>query len=90
MLYMIVERFRVSDPLPVFRRPRDHGRLMPDGLRCVQSWVAEDRGRCFQIVECDDRALLAQWMACWEDLVDFEVVPVVTSAEATAAIASRL
>jgi hypothetical protein len=90
MLYMIVEDFRDGDPLPVYRRFRDQGRLAPEGLRYVASWVTEDFRRCFQVMECDDPQLLARWMARWEDLVDFEVVPVVTSAEAAAAIAPRL
>ena len=90
MLYMIVEHFRDGDPLPVYRRFRDQGRQMPEGLRYVASWVTEDFGRCFQIMECEDRALLGQWTARWEDLMDFEVIPVVTSAEAVAAITPRV
>jgi hypothetical protein len=90
VLYMIVERFRDGDARPVYRRFRDQGRLAPEGLRYVASWVSEDFGRCFQVMECDQPALLAQWIACWEDLVDFEVVPVRTSADAAATIAPRL
>jgi hypothetical protein len=90
MLYMIVEHFREGDPLPVYRRFRDQGRLAPDGLRYVASWVTADLRRCFQIMECDDRALIATWMARWEDLVEFDVIPVVTSAEAVAAVGPRL
>ena len=90
MLYMIVERFRDGDARPVYRRFRDQGRLAPEGLRYVASWVSEDFGRCFQVMECDAPALLAQWIARWEDLADFEVVPVRTSADAVAAIAPRL
>jgi len=87
---MVVEDFRNGDPLPVYRRFRDQGRMAPAGLRYVASWVTSDLRRCFQIMECDDRALLEQWMARWEDLVEFEVIPVVTSAEAAAAVAPRL
>lgn len=90
MLYMIVEHFRGGDALPVYRRFRDQGRLAPEGLRYVASWVANDFRRCFQIMECEDPDLLAEWMARWEDLIDFEVIPVVTSAEAAAAVAPRL
>ena len=90
MLYMVVEHFRHGDALPVYRRVRDQGRLAPEGLRYVASWVTEDLRRCFQIMECDDSSLLAQWMARWEDLVEFELIPVVTSAEAAAAVAPRL
>jgi len=90
MLYMVVEDFRNGDALPVYRRFRDEGRLTPEGLGYVASWVTEDFRRCFEIMECDDVSLLAQWTARWEDLVEFEVTPVVTSAEAVAAVAPRL
>lgn len=90
MLYMIIEHFRDGDARPVYRRFRDRGRLAPDGLRYVASWVTEDFRRCYQVMECDDPALLRQWMAQWQDLVDFEVVPVRTSAAAADAIAPQL
>ena len=82
MLYMIIESFHNGDPLPVYRRFRDRGRLAPEGLQYVSSWVTAKRDRCYQVMECDDRALLDQWMAQWVDLTDFEVIPVMTSAEA--------
>ncbi len=90
MLYMIVEHFRNGDPLPVYRRFRDQGRLAPDGLRYVSSWVTEDFLRRFQVMECEDRKLLDGWIAGWEDLVVFEVIPVMTSADAAAALSPRL
>lgn len=90
MLFMIIEHFRDGDARPVYRRFRDHGRLAPEGLRYLASWVTEDFRRCYQVMECDDPALLHQWMAQWQDLVDFEVVPVRTSAAAADAIAPRL
>lgn len=90
MLYVIVERFRNGDAVPVYRRFRDKGRLAPDGLRYVASWVTADMTRCYQVMECDDAALLSQWTDQWKDIVDFEVVPVMTSAEAVASIAPRL
>ena len=65
MLYMIVETFRDGDALPVYRRFRDQGRMAPDGVKYVASWVTEDLRRCFQVMECDDRSLLEQWMARW-------------------------
>ena len=89
MLYMIVEHFK-GDPVPVYRRFRDRGRLAPDGLHYVNSWVTGDLQRCYQLVECDDRRLLEAWMDQWRDLVDFEVAPVVSSAEATSTIGPRL
>ena len=89
MLYLIIETFRGGDPVPVYRRFRDRGRLAPEGLRYVASWVTEDFRRCFQIMECDERELLSQWTSRWEDLVEFEILPVMTSADAAAAIAPR-
>ena len=90
MLFMIVERFKDGDPLPVYRRFRDRGRLAPPGLDYLGSWVSSDLTTCFQVMEAPERALLDQWIAQWEDLVDFEVVPVMTSAEAVAAVTPRL
>ena len=90
MLYMVVEDFRNGDALPVYRRFRDESRLTPMGLRYVASWVTEDLYRGFRNMECDDASLLAQWTARWEHLVQFEAIPVVTSAEAMAAVAPRL
>jgi hypothetical protein len=88
--YLVVERFRNGDAVPVYRRFRAQGRLAPEGLRYVASWVAEDFKTCWQVMEADDPALLGTWMEKWRDLVDFEVVPVRTSADAAAAIAPRL
>jgi hypothetical protein len=89
MLYMVLEHFK-GDPVPVYRRFRDQGRLAPEGLRYVASWVTQDLQRCFQIVECEDPDLLQEWIDRWKDLVDFEVTPIMTSAEAVAAIEPRL
>lgn len=90
MLFMIVENFRDGDARPVYRRFRERGRLAPDGLRYVASWVTDDLRRCFQVMECDDRGLLDQWLDHWSDIVDFEVIPVMTSAAALEAITPRL
>jgi hypothetical protein len=90
MLYMIVETFRDGDALPVYRRFRDQGRMAPDGLKYVASWVTEELRRCLQIMECDDPALIAEWMARWEDVTDFDVIPVITSEQAAAVVAPRL
>jgi len=90
MLFMIIEHFRNDDARPVYERFRARGRLAPDGLRYVNSWVTPDITRCYQVMECEDRALLDQWMSRWDDLVAFEVVPVMTSPDAVAAIAPRL
>lgn len=90
MLYMIIERFRDGDPIPVYRRLRDRGRMAPEGLRYVSSWVAQDLASCFQLMETADPDLLAGWMESWKDVADFEVVPVVTSVEAQATVGPRL
>ena len=86
MLYMIIENFRSGDPAPVYARFRAQGRLAPEGLRYVSSWVTEDIRRCYQVMQCDDRALLDAWIMAWSDLVDFEVHPVITSADAAARV----
>ncbi len=90
MLFMIVEHYRDGDALPVYRRFRDHGRLAPGGLTYIASWVDEPMSRCFQVMEAADRTLVDEWIAHWSDLVDFEVIPVMTSAEAAAKVAPRL
>jgi hypothetical protein len=90
MLYMILERFRNGDPVPVYRRFRDQGRRLPEGLGYVDSWVTVDMTMCYQLMECEDRAILEQWIVGGSDLVDFEVVPVITSAEAVQRVAPRL
>lgn len=82
MLYMVIEHFKNKDPVPVYRRFRDRGRMVPEGLVYLSSWVDQKLERCYQLMETHDRALLDEWMASWSDLVDFEVHPVVTSKEA--------
>jgi len=88
MLFLVIESFRGGDPRPVYARFAERGRLAPDGLAYVASWVTDDLARCYQVMECDDRALLDEWMANWSDIVDFEVLPVMTSAQAAAAVAA--
>jgi hypothetical protein len=90
MLFMVIEHFRNGDPVPVYRRFRDSGRLMPDGIEYHGSWVTEDLRHCYQVMACDDRALLDEWMANWSDVNEFEVIPVITSAEAQRRLAPRL
>ena len=84
MLYMIIEHFR-EGPEPVYRRFREKGRMAPEGLRYVSSWVTTDLQHCYQVMECENPALIPQWTKHWEDLVDFEIIPIVTSAEAAGA-----
>lgn len=90
MQYLVIERFRNRDPIPIYRRLRDLGRLMPDGLTYVASWIVDDLSHCYQVMETADRALLDQWMAQWADLMAFEVFPVLSSAEVQVRLAPRL
>ena len=84
MLFMVIERFRDHDATAVYRRFQEKGRMLPDGLKYVDSWVELNRNRCFQLMECDDVQLFQQWIAHWNDLVDFEIVAVHKSKEAAA------
>jgi len=88
VLFMIVEHFKGGDAKPVYERFRERGRLAPEGLRYITSWVTSDLTRCYQVMECEDRALLDEWIAGWKDLIDFEVHPVVTSREAADRVTS--
>ena len=81
-LYMIIERYRNKDPKPIYQRFRERGRMAPDGLAYVSSWVTHDLATCYQVMETADRKLLDEWMSNWKDIVDFEVHPVLTSKEA--------
>lgn len=90
MLYMIIERFKNGDPVPVYRKFRDRGRQAPEGLTYVSSWITTDLTTCYQVMECGDRALLDQWTARWDDVTDFEIIPVITSAEAVQRVSPRL
>jgi hypothetical protein len=85
MLYMVVERF-IQGPAPVYKRAAEQGRLLPDGLDYVDSWVDERLDRCFQLMRTDDPSLFGDWTARWSDLAEFEVVPVIGSAEAAARV----
>ncbi len=80
MLYVVIERYR--DPAAVYHRLREKGRGFPEGLRCLHSWVTPEVERCYQVMECEERALLDGWLASWADLVQFEIVPVISSDEA--------
>jgi hypothetical protein len=90
MLFMVIEYFRPGRALDVYRHFRDRGRMAPTDVRCVSSWVDLDFRRCFQVMEADSEARLREWTMNWDDLTDFEIIPVRTSAEAAAAIAPEL
>jgi Protein of unknown function (DUF3303) len=82
MLFMIIERFKDNDMLPIYKRMRDRGRMIPHGLKYIDSWVEPNFSRCFQLMECDDLRLLEQWMLNWRGSgISFEIVPVLTSKE---------
>jgi hypothetical protein len=84
MLFMVIERFK--DAKAVYRRLREKGRMLPEGLKYVGSWVEADYNRCFQLMECDDASLFQEWVIQLQDLVDFEIVPVIESKQAAKAI----
>lgn len=88
MLFMVIEKFKNQDAKAVYKRFQEQGRMMPDGLKYIDSWVEANFNRCFQLMECDDPLLFQQWIANWQDLMEFEIVPVVPSAETKKSITS--
>jgi hypothetical protein len=90
MMFMVIEDFRGRDRKAIYRRFRERGRLMPDGLRFVSSHVAADMSRCFQLMEADDVTLFQRWVAEWCDLGEFEIVPVVPGSETAQALKDQL
>jgi hypothetical protein len=87
---MMIERFKNRDALAVYRRFKEQGRMAPEGLTYVGSWIEANFDRCFQLMECDDARLLQQWMVRWQDLVEFEIIPVVPSKETVEVVAPML
>ena len=90
MLYMVIEHFKSGQAPEVYRRFRARGRMAPEGLHYVSSWVDLEFRQCFQVMETDNEMLFSAWTSKWSDLIDFEIVPIQTSAEAASAIASKL
>lgn len=82
MRYMVIENFRPGQVGAIYRRLEESGRHMPAGLHYVGSWITDDLTRCYQVMESEEPALLDEWISHWADLMDFEVVPVISSAEA--------
>ena len=82
MQFMVIERFKNQNSRAVHARFMEKGRMMPEGLTYIDSWVDASYDRCFQVMECDDASLLQQWVMEWQDLVQFEIIPVVQSASA--------
>jgi len=89
-LFMIVEHFRNGEAVPVYRRFKERGRMPPDGVRYISSWVTEDLATCYQVMDTADPQLLDQWMRKWSDVIEFEVHPVITSHEALQRLAPKL
>jgi Protein of unknown function (DUF3303) len=87
MLFLVVEHFRNGDPRPVYQRFAERGRMAPESVRYVSSWVTTDLQHCYQVMECDDGSQLDEWIDNWRDLVDFDVHAVITSPEAARAVA---
>jgi hypothetical protein len=85
---MVIEQFKNRSARQVYRRARQKGRMLPEGLHYINSWVATDFNRCFQLMETEDATLFRQWTAHWEDLVEFEIIPVVSSEKAQKMISS--
>jgi len=90
MLFMVIEKFKNKDALAVYRRFREQGRMMPEGLKYVGSWIEANFDRCFQLMECDDPRMFQEWVIRWHDLIDFEIVPVVSSKDTMETISPAL
>jgi hypothetical protein len=91
MLFMVIEHFKDDDMLPVYKRLRDAGRGLPDGLKYIDSWIEPNFSRCFQLMECDDLRLFQQWALHWRSTgATFEIVPVVPSKETQQVVAPFL
>jgi len=87
MLFMVIERFRDDDMVPIYRRLRDSGRSLPEGLEYLDSWVEPNFSRCFQLMRCADPRLFQQWALEWRGLcMSLEIVPVVPSKETRAVV----
>ena len=90
MLFMVIESFKNQNAKAVYKRFQEQGRMMPEGLKYIDSWVEANFNRCFQLMECDDPLLFQQWILEWQDLMEFEIVPVTTSPETKKLITSML
>jgi hypothetical protein len=82
MIYMVVEQFKEGGAPEIYRRLRDKGRMMPEGLEYVSSWIDLDFKTCYQLMRTEDESLFRRWTDAWSDLMEFEITPVRTSAEA--------
>ncbi|MFL6595036.1 MAG: DUF3303 domain-containing protein [Chthoniobacterales bacterium] len=87
MLYMVVERFK--DAPEIYRRLRERGRMMPPGLEYVSSWISTDMTVCYQLMQTSDESLFPLWTNEWKNVMEFQIVPVRTSAEIVQLMAER-
>ena len=90
MLFMVIEKFKNRDARAVYRRFQEHGRMIPEGLKYVGSWIEANFDRCFQLMECVDPRLFQKWVIRWHDLIDFEIIPVVPSKETMETVSPAL
>ena len=86
---MVIEKLKHGNAKAIYRRSKERGRMLPEGLRYVDSWIEANLDRCFQLMECDDPRLFQEWVTHWDDLIEFEIIPVVSSKE-TAEIMNKL
>ncbi|MDH4248993.1 MAG: DUF3303 domain-containing protein [Deltaproteobacteria bacterium] len=82
MLYMVIEKFKDGNVRQIYQRFNERGRMAPEGLKYIDSWVDAEVTRCFQLMECEDSGLLEKWIDNWNDLVDFEIIQVMSSEQA--------
>ena len=82
MQYMIIEKFQRGKVKALYQRFEEKGRMLPDGVKYIDSWISEDVTVCYQLMESDAVEKLQQWIQHWSDLVDFEIIPMISSAEA--------
>ena len=89
MLYMIIEKFHQGKIKQLYERFDERGRLMPDGVNYINSWIDINVETCYQIMESKSEEKLLEWVNNWNDLADFEIIPVLTSAQAKEKVLAR-
>ncbi len=90
MRYMVVERFKPDSVKEIYERVQERGRMLPSGLEYLDSWVSSSLDVCFQLMECENERLFEEWFRCWNDLIEFEVIPVISSSQASTLAAQSL
>lgn len=74
--FMVVEKFKPNCFQENYTRFNEKGRMLPEGLYYLNSWVNEEQSICFQLMESNDIALFNKWIEKWNDLTDFEIIPI--------------